>query len=92
MKVTNIHKRTIIVDGKPIPPQESAIIPDNVDLSWELSMGKVRVEGMKIAERVWTKEELNKKKMSELRKIGEPFGAKDTSKSELIEEIIKKQR
>ena len=29
--------------------------------------------------------------MSDLRKIGEPLGARDTSKSELVEEILKKQ-
>ncbi len=35
-------------------------------------------------------EELKKKKMSALRKLGGPYDAKDTSKDELIEEIILK--
>lgn len=38
-----------------------------------------------------TREELEDKKMSELRDIGDPLGAKDTKKSELIEEILEKQ-
>ena len=33
---------------------------------------------------------LKKKKMNELREIGRDYGAKDTSKDELIEEIIEK--
>jgi len=39
----------------------------------------------------YTKEDLEKLKMSELREIGNKFGASDTKKSELIEEIIEKQ-
>ncbi len=35
-------------------------------------------------------ESLKWKKMSDLRKLGGPYGAKDTSKIELIEEIIEK--
>jgi len=40
---------------------------------------------------MYKKEELKKLKMSELREIGKKFGASDTSKSELIEEILLKQ-
>jgi len=40
---------------------------------------------------MYKKEELKKLKMSELREIGKKFGASDTSKSELIEEILIKQ-
>ena len=39
----------------------------------------------------YTKEDLEAMKMSELRKIGKPIGAKDTKKSELISEIIEFQ-
>lgn len=38
-----------------------------------------------------TKEELEKMGMKEVREIGDIYGVKDTKKSELIEEIIKKQ-
>lgn len=39
----------------------------------------------------YTREELEKLKMPELRKIGAQFGAKDTDKKELIEELLKAQ-
>lgn len=40
---------------------------------------------------VYSRAYLETLKMSELRKIGEPIGARDTSKSELIDEILVKQ-
>lgn len=40
---------------------------------------------------IYTRAILEVKKMSELREIGRPFGAKDTSKEELINEILNKQ-
>lgn len=39
----------------------------------------------------YTEEELAKLSMSKLRKIGNPLGAYDTKKSELIAEILEKQ-
>jgi len=39
----------------------------------------------------YTEDDLKKMKMSQLRKIGEPLGAKDTKKSELVAEILKLQ-
>jgi len=89
MKVKNISTRTIIIDGKPLPSGESAVVSDNVDIAWFLSMGKVRVEGLRLSEKSWDRKVLEKMKMAELRKIGNPLGAKDTSKEELIEEILK---
>ena len=87
MKVRNIGKRSIIIDGNPLSVGESTIVSDKTDVSRFLSRGQISVEGAKIYER----SDLESKKMNELRKIGKPLGAKDTSKSELIEEIIEKQ-
>jgi len=42
-------------------------------------------------EEKYTEDELNSMNMKELRKIGEPLGAKDTKKSELIAEILEMQ-
>lgn len=89
MRVRNTGKRSIVIDGKPLSVGETMIISDNEDITKFLNYGEVRVENAKIKE--WSREELEKKKMNELRKIGDPLGAKDTSKDELIEEIIKKQ-
>lgn len=43
------------------------------------------------AQRKYTEDELNAMRMSELRRIGRPLGAKDTKKSELIAEILELQ-
>ena len=38
------------------------------------------------------REQLLKLSMQELREIGDPLGAKDTKKSELVDEIIEKEK
>jgi len=43
-------------------------------------------------ERTARKKILQSMSMAELRKIGSPLGAKDTNKSELIEEILDKEK
>ena len=43
-------------------------------------------------EKKYTKDELSKLSMKALRKIGKPLGAKDTKKSELINEILAAQK
>ena len=89
MKIRNVGKRGIVIKGKSLAPNEAMLVPDDTNVIDFLNNGQIRIEGMKIKE--YNKEDLEGKKMSDLRKIGEPLGARDTSKSELVEEILKKQ-
>jgi len=58
---------------------------DNFDFYW--NEGKEEEsESLSSSDKI--RKELSKMKMSELRKIGDEYGVKDTSKKELINEII----
>ena len=56
--------------------------------SQEESLEKVIGQKKESDDIIELKKELSKMKMKELRKIGDPYNAKDTKKSELIDEII----
>jgi len=92
MKATNIGNRTVVVDGKNIPVGETVELPDNADVMYHVSRGYLRIGDVKLKEAPKSSkfDELMKKSMNELREIGDKVGAKDTKKSELVEEIIEK--
>lgn len=89
IKVKNIWHREVILGGIVVKPGEVKTIPECGEIGYCLARDKIRI--IKTNERLYERTDLRNLKMSELRKIGDPLGAKDTSKEELIDEIIEKQ-
>jgi len=89
IRVKNIYDRNIHIGGVLIKPGETRTVPEDGNYEKYLCRGWIRAFRDNV--RIYERHELEKKKMSELRKIGAPLGAKDTKKSELIEEILNKQ-
>jgi len=91
MKLKNIGIRSFFCDGKWISPGEEVTVSKDSNWLYHVEKGYATAKNVSINERYYTREELEKKSMSELREIGTPIGAKDTKKSELIDEILEKQ-
>jgi len=89
LKVKNIWHRPLILNGIEVKPGETKLVPKGGAVGYCLARGRIKIIHTNV--RLYEKSELEKMKMSELRKIGAPLGAYDTKKSELIEEILEKQ-
>lgn len=92
MKLKNIGRRSFNCGGVWIPPGETVIVNDNSNWQYWVDKGKAMAVQVNLYEgKKYNRDELEMLKMDELRDIGEPIGAKDTKKSELINEILEKQ-
>lgn len=96
MKVTVLRSRPMRIGNTVVNPGKSITVDDARlnEIQPLLDEGLVKVEKVRIAENTtigYSRDDLEKLKMDELREIGEPLGARDTKKSELIDEIIEKQ-
>lgn len=94
MKVKVLRSRPMIIGDKTVNPGKSITIDDArlSEIQPLLDEGLVKVEGVRFTEETGEttlREELSNLPMSELREIGYKYGCKDTSKSELVEEILK---
>jgi len=90
-KVKNVWHRPFTVGGVEVRPGETKNVPREGPFDYLLAMGHMKIiyENVRIEET--RKDKLLKMKMSELREIGDKVGAKDTKKSELVEEILEKE-
>lgn len=92
MKLKNIGRRTFNCGGIWISSGETVIVNDDSNWKYWVDKGKAVAVQVNLYEgKKYSKDELEMLKMDELRDIGEPIGARDTKKSELIEEIIQNQ-
>ena len=92
MKIKNIGRRSFNCGGVWISPGETSIVDDKSNWQYWVDKGKAEAVQVNLYEgKKYNKDELELLKMDKLRKIGEPIGARDTSKTELIEEILQKQ-
>jgi len=89
IKVKNITDRQLSLKGIPIPPRETALVPPGGMVSYALARGKIQIIRNNVI--LHERSHLESLSMSDLREIGYKVGAKDTKKSELIEEIIEKE-
>jgi hypothetical protein len=89
IKVKNVTNRQLSLNGIVVLPNEEKLVPEGGVVGYCLAKGKLQVikDNVRIHERSY----LESLSMSELRDIGYKFGAKDTKKSELIEEILNKE-
>ena len=87
--VKNKTDKPVTVNGITIPPNEETLVPSGGSIDYLMSRGKIEIikKNVKLHERSY----LESLSMKELREIGDKVGAKDTKKSELIEEIIKNE-
>jgi hypothetical protein len=86
IKVRNVTSKTLVLNSIIVQPGETKIVPGGGVVSYAFARGKIEI--IKDNARLHEKSYLEKLPMDELRKIGDPLGAKDTKKSELISEIL----
>jgi hypothetical protein len=85
MRIKNLRNKTLVFGNINVQPDEEANVPFSEELMEMIKNGDVIGFDVKLDE------DLDSMSMSELRKIGDQIGAKDTKKSELIEEIKRKR-
>jgi len=83
MKVRNLRNKPVVVGGISINPREIKDIPRP-----RIPQSFIDNGFLEVLEEL-TRERLLNLPMKELRKIGHKYGCADTSKKELVEEILK---
>ena len=89
VKVRNVTPNTLELNGVLVLPGETKLVPEGGVTGYAYANGKIQL--IKDNVRLHERSNLEDLSMSKLREIGAPMGAKDTKKSELIEEILKKE-
>ena len=89
IRVKNVTAQTLKLNGVTLLPGETGLVLEGGVTGYALKRSKILIieDNINIHERRY----LESLPMDELRKIGDPLGAKDTKKSELVSEILIKE-
>jgi hypothetical protein len=89
IRVKNVSPLTLDLNGTRVEPGQIEIVPEGGVVGYAFKKGKIEIirDNVILHEKTY----LESLPMGELRKIGTPLGAKDTKKSELVSEILKKE-